>query len=146
MTCFSILNCALTRLRNQVEKCGISEIVIKQLNELNYNGIVIWNQNKLFRNFVPNEVYKNVHYIKVNRDLNFYHCVIILNHFFIFFVIKLNWYSTFCWNKRHIRRYFYPWKKKSWKVDYLSKYTLPLNTYYYYTLNLMFFFLLRIFS
>ena len=26
MTCFSILNCALTRLRNQVEKCGISEI------------------------------------------------------------------------------------------------------------------------
>lgn len=124
MTCFSILNCALTRLRNQVEKCGISEIVIKQLNELNYNGIVIWNQNKLFRNFVPNEVYKNVHYIKVNRDLNFYHCVIILNHFFIFFVIKLNWYSTFCWNKRHIRRYFYPLKKKSWKVDYLSKCTL----------------------
>lgn len=124
MTCFSILNCALTRLRNQVEKCGISEIVIKQLNELNYNGIVIWNQNKLFRNFVPNEVYKNVHYIRVNRDLNFYHCVIILNHFFIFFVIKLNWYSTFCWNKRHIRRYFYPLKKKSWKVDYLSKCTL----------------------
>ena len=124
MTCFSILNCALTRLRNQVEKCGISEIVIKQLNELNYNGIVIWNQNKLFRNFVPNEVYKNVHYIRVNRDLNFYHCVIILNHFFIFFVIKLNWYSTFCWNKRHIRRYFYPLKKESWKVDYLSKCTL----------------------
>ena len=41
MTCFSIVNCALIRLRNQAEKCGIfiSEIVTKKPNELTYNRI-----------------------------------------------------------------------------------------------------------